>query len=46
MRPQFAIVGERSPVPAEAAMASTLIDDDGPGFDEVIAKRDALLALV
>jgi imidazolonepropionase-like amidohydrolase len=25
MRPQFAIVGERSPVPAEAAMASTLI---------------------
>jgi beta-N-acetylhexosaminidase len=28
------------------AMAGTLIDDDGPGFDEVIAKRDALLALV
>jgi beta-N-acetylhexosaminidase len=28
------------------AMAGTLIDDDGPGFDEVVAKRDALLALV
>jgi beta-N-acetylhexosaminidase len=28
------------------AMAGTLIDDDGPGFDDVIAKRDALLALV
>jgi beta-N-acetylhexosaminidase len=28
------------------AMAGTLIDDDGPGFDEVIARRDALLALV
>jgi beta-N-acetylhexosaminidase len=28
------------------AMAGTLIDDEGPGFDEVIAKRDALLALV
>jgi beta-N-acetylhexosaminidase len=28
------------------ALAGTLIDDDGPGFDEVVAKRDALLALV
>jgi beta-N-acetylhexosaminidase len=28
------------------AMATTLIDDDGPSFDECIAKRDALLALV
>jgi beta-N-acetylhexosaminidase len=27
------------------AMASTLVDDDGPVFAEVIAKRDALLAL-
>ena len=28
------------------AMATTMIDDDGPEFAEVIAKRDALLALV
>ena len=28
------------------AMAGTLMDDDGPGFDELIAKRDELLALV
>ena len=28
------------------AMATTLTDDDGPGFEEAIAKRDALLALV
>jgi len=29
------------------AMATTLTDDDdGPGFDEVVAKRDALLAMV
>ncbi len=28
------------------AMASTMIDDDGPDFAEAVAKRDALLALV
>jgi len=28
------------------AMASTMIDDDGPDFAEMVAKRDALLALV
>jgi len=28
------------------AMASTLVDDDGPDFADVVAKRDALLALV
>ena len=27
------------------AMASTLVDDDGPEFAEMVAKRDALLAL-
>ena len=27
------------------AMATTMIDDDGPDFAEVVAKRDALLAL-
>ena len=28
------------------AMASTMIDDDGPDFAEAVAKRDSLLALV
>lgn len=28
------------------AMATTLTDDDGPSFEEAVAKRDALLALV
>jgi hypothetical protein len=28
------------------AMASTMIDDEGPSFADAIAKRDALLALV
>jgi beta-N-acetylhexosaminidase len=28
------------------ALAATMIDDDGPDFAEVVAKRDALLALV
>ena len=28
------------------AMATTMIDDDGPEFADVVAKRDALLALV
>ena len=28
------------------AMATTLTDDDGPAFEEAVAKRDALLALV
>jgi beta-N-acetylhexosaminidase len=28
------------------AMATTMIDDDGPDFAEAVAKRDALLALV
>jgi beta-N-acetylhexosaminidase len=28
------------------AIATTLVDDDGPDFAEVVAKRDALLALV
>jgi beta-N-acetylhexosaminidase len=28
------------------AMATTMIDDDGPRFEDAVAKRDALLALV
>jgi beta-N-acetylhexosaminidase len=28
------------------AMATTMIDDEGPGFEEAVAKRDTLLALV
>jgi hypothetical protein len=28
------------------AMATTLTDDDGPGLEEALAKRDALLAIV
>jgi len=43
-----ACIGDLSP-DAEArlarAMASTLVDDEGPEFAEMVAKRDALLAL-
>ena len=28
------------------AMASTMVDDEGPSFADALAKRDALLALV
>jgi beta-N-acetylhexosaminidase len=53
MDEMIAVAGSVPALGAEAetrlarAMATTLTDDhDGPGFDEVVAKRDALLAMV
>jgi beta-N-acetylhexosaminidase len=52
MEEMVAVAGAVPPLSAEGearlsrAMATTLTDDDGPSFDEAIAKRDTLLALV
>jgi beta-N-acetylhexosaminidase len=52
MEEMVAVAGGVPPLSAEAetrlsrAMVTTLTDDDGPGFEEAVAKRDALLALV
>lgn len=52
MEEMVAVAGAVPPMSDEGevrlarAMASTLVDDDGPDFAEAVAKRDALLALV
>jgi beta-N-acetylhexosaminidase len=38
-------MSDESEVRLARAMASTMVDDDGPDFDEAVAKRDTLLAL-
>jgi beta-N-acetylhexosaminidase len=51
MEEMAAVAGAVTPMSADGearlarAMATTMIDDDGPDFAEVVAKRDALLAL-
>ncbi len=52
MEEMMAVAAAVPPLSAEGdarlsrAMATTLTDDDGPDFEEAVAKRDALLALV
>lgn len=52
MEEMIAVAGAVPPMSTESevrlarAMATTMIDDDGPDFAEAVAKRDALLALV
>ena len=52
MEEMVAVAAKVPPMSAEGearlarALATTMIDDEGPEFAEVIAKRDALLALV
>jgi beta-N-acetylhexosaminidase len=43
MVPELSAAGEAR---LARAMATTMIDDDGPRFEDAVAKRDALLALV
>jgi hypothetical protein len=52
MEEMIAVANAIQPLSAESevrlarAMAATMIDDDGPAFEEAVAKRDTLLALV